>query len=402
MKSMTFQDPSQNEYKIACYHCSSQQKYTLKDINKFPKRPKKKCSECKKTIYMEIGIEDNKIMVKPIKDPVIEELTSQLNNLKKSNSYTKTPVKEAFHDSKGDDGLKDTYKHFFTLFNSFPTIPLFLYSEVYNRFTARCGKDTKDNNKNWSRLSFYDVYMSVINDICSKKLDNEIMEYEANTLQLYGNTVCQYRYEVDFDQEILEKITYLSEDQFDVELEDYIKRSKEFDFKPDIKLYKKILRKRIEEGTYIEDYSEALEMVEEFIGKNTGFVSELQHSVNGQSFNSFKALRGKILVFLFFELDFYDSFRFRDCIISKEDIKKIVLEHNLYNSKKENLVERVREYNNVSISYIRSTMTVNIERDNYIDLGTHGKECLGIHEVSEKINDEWVAKQYYFDIIKWV
>ncbi len=407
MKSMTFQDRSSKEYEIVCYHCSSIQKYTLKDINNFPIRPKKNCSKCKKTIYLTIGIEGNKIVVKPIKDPIIEKLTEQLNNLKKDKVYTKTPLKESFHDSNIDNGLKDTYKHFLTLFNSFPNIPLFLYSEVYNRFIARCG-DYDDNNKNWSLLSFYDVYMSVINDVCNKKLDNRIMEYEGNTLQLYGNIVCQYRYGVAFEREILEKVSYWTEEYAQEWLEKQLTENPEHCIKYNLDLEKinnhdkKHAKDMIEEGIYIEDYSEALEMVEEFIAKSLEFVSELQHSSNGQTLKSFKAITSKILLFIFFELDFYHSFLFRDCIISKEDIKKIVLEHNLYNSKKESFVERVREHNVIFISYVSSSMTVDIEKDYYIDLGTHGNECLGINEAYYKEDGEWILKETYFDTIKWV
>lgn len=56
-------------HKIICYHCSEENKYSIKNLQKLPKRPKKDCKKCKKTIYLKFEFDNGQIKVKPVKEP---------------------------------------------------------------------------------------------------------------------------------------------------------------------------------------------------------------------------------------------------------------------------------------------------------------------------------------------
>jgi len=280
MTTMTFQDRSQNEYEIVCYHCSSIQNYALKDVNNFPKRPKKNCSNCKKTIYLTIGIEENKIVVKPIKDPIIEELTTRLNHLKKDKVYTNIPSKESFHEVLVNHALE--------LILKYPELPLFIYSKLYERISKEYvllgslslnemeakGLD-HDTEFNKLTYSFYDMYMDLFEAINKGKYDQEIEAYMKDIFQSYGTTYCKENLNLPFDKAKIEEVFYWSEEEAKEYIDKLInivhpKDALEFNWSEE-KLRKinewtlNHAKLMVEEGSYLDDYSNVVKEVSEAI-----------------------------------------------------------------------------------------------------------------------------------------
>ncbi len=335
---MTFQDRSSKEYEIVCYHCSSLQKYTLKDINNFPIRPKKNCSKCKKTIYLTIGIEGNKIVVKPIKDPIIEKLTEQLNNLKKDKVYTKTPLKESFHDP--------SINHALELIRKYPELPLFIYSKLYERIKKEYflpgslslnemeekGLDY-DNEFKKLTYSFYDMYIELFDTIDKGHLNQEIEDYMENILQAYGDIYCYNYFNLPFDKAKLEEVSYWTEEYakewLDKQLnEDNPKYAKEYDWDEE-QLYKineydkKRAKDMVKEGSYVADYSETLTEITDTIADTIDRISRMLEYYEPLTNDMVRIIP---LVFLMFDYRSFNMFDERPNEYIRGDILKLYVE----------------------------------------------------------------------------
>lgn len=274
---MTLHDHNKKVYEIVCYHCSSQQNYTLKDINNLPKRPKKVCSNCGKTIYMEIRIDKGQIKIDPIKDPVIEDLSEELKKIKTSKVYTKSPLKESFHES-----------HFLELIQKYPELPLFMYSKLYEKIskeykiTANLSYNEMealgiDYDEEFKKLnySFYDMYMELFEEINKGKHNREIEEYMKDVLHSYGTMYCNERYNLPFDKAKLEEVSYWSEKKAKEHVDKMInienpKDALEHNWSED-KLRKinewtiNHAKSMVEDGIYEVDYSDVVTEVSEAI-----------------------------------------------------------------------------------------------------------------------------------------
>lgn len=165
----------------------------------------------------------------------------------------------------------------------------------------------------------------------------------------------------------------------------------------------KHFRELVEEGYYDEDYEDRREVVEIVINGSKEKVDKWLIKLNKQNFKDFKAIRSKILWYIFFGIDSYHSFMYRKPEIMKDDIKKMVLDYNMNNSDTKNFVDCIRDYNDTFRIFHSRTMTVSIERKHYIDLGTHGKEYLGIHNSPYKNEEsgDWEVRECYFDKIEF-
>ena len=284
----------------------------------------------------------------------IEVSESSLNGIdsKKDKVYTKKVKKDIFHDILDEAILKRSYSHFYDLLSSYYSLPLFIFSKIYNEALKKYGKHPRDAYIEWS-CSFYDVFMNVVSKVCNSDYDDEILEYFINVEQEFGNTICQQLMDQEFSKDM-------------------------------------------------EDYEEERAYINEQIGCCIDVVNEWTKDINNPSYIDFKRLLGQIVFYLFFDLNSMNAFVQREASVMKEDIKKIVLYFNRYNQEKLNFLDCVKMVNDNFVSPHSDEMFVEIERFFYIDLGMHGEEYLGYDDVYYMEGDEWKKRQVYFDTVKFV
>jgi hypothetical protein len=254
---------------------------------------------------------------------------------------------------------KKSYEHFCSLLNTYYYLPLFIYSRILKK-----AFDQVDNIIDVN-LSFYEEYMVICNDLSEGYLDDSLINFDSNVLEEMLRLMCKLD-----NMDYLEYIEYT-----DNELSEEYKEYKGW-IEEDIEL----CRDRV-------------------MGYMTNF------NLINPTLKEYKRLRSKLLYYLFSEYGI-KRFYYRKSGIMKHDINLIVQEYNNNSvAGKLNFIEEVRLYNGVSITVDVDTREFIIIKERYIDLGKHGKEFEGVHNlpIFEDPNDpssEIVEfKEEYFEVV---
>ncbi|GAH18211.1 unnamed protein product, partial [marine sediment metagenome] len=192
-------------------------------------------------------------------------------------------------------------------------MPLFIYEKIVRKSFEQV--DTIED----VNLSFYDCFMEITEDICNGYYDDQIMDFDSNVFDKILRMNCK------IEKRDLEEL------KFNPENKEYYEDSKRFT-QDDLDLCKE----------NVMDYMTNFNLMNPIL-------------------KEFKKLRSHILYSLFIKQNF-PLFYYRKKDISKEDIKKVVMEYNDCNDDKQSFAEDVSYYNSHSIGVDLDYLTVTIDK----------------------------------------
>lgn len=205
---------------------------------------------------------------------------------------SESPLNEVL-DSKKDkvsikikipEGRDITKNHALELIQKYPELPLFIYSKLYERINKEYflpGSYSNDEIKALGKdydiefekltYSFYDLYMELFEDINKGKYNRQIEIYMKDILKSYGDTYCNDFYGLPFDKSKLEEPSYWSEEEAKEWLEKQLIENPKYSIETNTDLEKlndhdkNHAKLMVEEGIYVEDYSNVVKDVLEVI-----------------------------------------------------------------------------------------------------------------------------------------
>ena len=235
--------------------------------------------------------------------------------------------------------------HILNLIKKYPELPLFIYSKIYERVEKEYVLNSSlsyneiealglDRDMEFKKLtySFYDMYMELFDEINKGKYDLEIKKYMKDIIQSYGETWCREMFSLPFDKAKLEETHYWTEEYAKEWLEKQLienpKLAEKYHWTEETiikfnKYDREKAKEMVEEGSYIEDYSEVLKNVSEIIANILVLIPRMLDLYNPLPNNTINFIP---LIYLMFTYKHYNIFDDRPNEYIREDILKLYIE----------------------------------------------------------------------------
>ena len=239
-------------------------------------------------------------------------------------------------------------KHLYSLLETYKLLPLFIYSKLFHIVVEKYGTVymIEDDVKRYN-FSYFDLYMKLFDGVTLGIHDNDIISFMENVEVNYGQVFTDMFHMTEDDKECRE-ISYL-------EIPDKVRKKSDYG------------------EQYNEHWKEYLENIQKHIEETKEFVSEILNEY--PELYQIDIVRIKILYFIFFEHQSIDQIiDYRHPKYTQKDIAKICIEYNTYCEEKLDFTEEIMYFNDQFVHYVEDTKNLQIWKEFYIDLGSHGKE----------------------------